>query len=184
MTKIQIDDEVFAHLQANAVPLVDTPNATIRRLLGMDRQPEGLPSASGDAPTRSRQPGRKQVSASLPTLVGTGALEQGETLRLVNYRGEAVPGSDAVIRGSELVWNGQPYSMSRLARILLTRQGYVSTDVRGPRHWVTAAGTSVLALWEEYLEDQSDLRALREREGEASVPFDDVMRDLSTHGLI
>jgi len=34
---IRIDDEVFAHLQKNATALKDSPNAVIRRLLGLDK---------------------------------------------------------------------------------------------------------------------------------------------------
>ena len=36
--KIEIDDEVFKLLQAQAVPLVDTPNSALRRLLFEDRR--------------------------------------------------------------------------------------------------------------------------------------------------
>lgn len=184
MTTIQIDEEVFAHLQSHAVPLIDTPNATIRRLLGMDRASTSGAKEPDRAPQAVRRSGRKQASASLATLVGVSVLTSGETLRLVDYRGESVSGSDASIRGNELVWNGQPYSMSRLARILLTRQGYVSTDVRGPRHWVTASGTSILELWETYLEDKSDRQALLDRADEPSVRLDEMVRDLSVRGLI
>lgn len=179
MTTIQIDEEVFAHLQSHAVPLVDTPNATLRRLLEIGPAGDPVPSHSGRPPARPRRNGRKQASANLATLVGAGTLKQGEVLRLVNYRGEPVDGSEATVRGNELNWSGQLYSMSKLARILLSRQGYLSTDVRGPRHWVTTRGTSILALWEEYLEDESDRRALRERAGEPTVSLEDVVRDLS-----
>ena len=34
---IRIDDEVFAYLQKNATALKDSPNAVIRRLLGLDK---------------------------------------------------------------------------------------------------------------------------------------------------
>ena len=36
-TDIEIDDEVFARLQAQAIPLVDSPNDVLRRLLGLDK---------------------------------------------------------------------------------------------------------------------------------------------------
>ena len=36
MPKISIDDEVFAALQANAEPFVDTPNSVLRRMLDLD----------------------------------------------------------------------------------------------------------------------------------------------------
>jgi hypothetical protein len=37
---IRIDDEVFALLQKNATALKDSPNAVIRRLLGLDKPEE------------------------------------------------------------------------------------------------------------------------------------------------
>lgn len=38
---IRVDDEVFARLQSLAEPFVDTPNGTLRRLLGLDRPASG-----------------------------------------------------------------------------------------------------------------------------------------------
>lgn len=38
---IRVDDEVFARLQSLAEPFVDTPNSTLRRLLGLDRPASG-----------------------------------------------------------------------------------------------------------------------------------------------
>lgn len=38
---IRVDDEVFAKLQSMAEPLVDTPNSTLRRLLGLDTPASG-----------------------------------------------------------------------------------------------------------------------------------------------
>ncbi len=35
---IRIDDDVFQYLQRQAVPLVDTPNDVLRRLLGLEKQ--------------------------------------------------------------------------------------------------------------------------------------------------
>ena len=43
---IEIDDEVFAALQKEAVPLVDTPNDVLRRLLGLGSTEER--AAAGD----------------------------------------------------------------------------------------------------------------------------------------
>ena len=37
MPVIRIDDEVFKALQERAVPLLDTPNSVLRRLLGLDK---------------------------------------------------------------------------------------------------------------------------------------------------
>jgi len=51
MRTIRIDDEVFAHIQKAAIPLVDDPNSALRRLLG-------LPTlvAADRAPKRQRTP--------------------------------------------------------------------------------------------------------------------------------
>ncbi|MER6027864.1 hypothetical protein [Streptomyces sp. NPDC001851] len=38
---IRVDDEVFAKLQSLAEPFVDTPNSTLRKLLGLDRAASG-----------------------------------------------------------------------------------------------------------------------------------------------
>ena len=37
MTVIRIDEEVWKELQKRAVPLVDTPNSTLRRVLGLEQ---------------------------------------------------------------------------------------------------------------------------------------------------
>lgn len=36
---IRIDDDVFQHLQKQAVPLVDTPNDVLRRVFGFNKSP-------------------------------------------------------------------------------------------------------------------------------------------------
>ena len=39
---IEVDDDVFAEMQARAVPLVDTPNTVLRRLLGLSGDAEAM----------------------------------------------------------------------------------------------------------------------------------------------
>ena len=47
---IRIDDDVFQCLQKQAVPLVDTPNDVLRRLLGLEKQkPETINKPSGNS---------------------------------------------------------------------------------------------------------------------------------------
>ncbi len=48
--QVELDDETFAELQRRAVPLVDTPNSVIRRLLGLSKL---LPD--GEAPPVPRR---------------------------------------------------------------------------------------------------------------------------------
>ena len=47
---IRIDDNVFQYLQKQAVPLVDTPNDVLRRLLGLEKQqPETINKPSSNS---------------------------------------------------------------------------------------------------------------------------------------
>ena len=39
MRNIEIDDEVFGYLQSKAVPFVETPNLTLRRLFSLNGKP-------------------------------------------------------------------------------------------------------------------------------------------------
>ncbi|MEW2133284.1 hypothetical protein [Streptomyces sp. NPDC005435] len=68
MRTIQVDDEVFAYLQSRSVPLVDTPNDVLRRLLLMNQGPV---AAQEDA----RRPG------SLMPLIEAGLVAPGDKLR-------------------------------------------------------------------------------------------------------
>ncbi|MGR0319456.1 DUF4357 domain-containing protein [Agromyces sp. ZXT2-3] len=47
--KIEVDDEVFAALQAMAEPFVDTPNSVLRRVLGVDVRSPSAPDPSQEA---------------------------------------------------------------------------------------------------------------------------------------
>ena len=38
MKNIEIDDEVFSYLQSKAIPFVETPNLTLRRLFSLNAQ--------------------------------------------------------------------------------------------------------------------------------------------------
>ncbi|WP_324786630.1 DUF4357 domain-containing protein [Streptomyces sp. H51] len=69
LRKIDVDDEVYAHLEQAATPLVDTPNSVLRRLLGLDRD---------TATTKPNQ------HSPLATLVTSGRLSVGQ--RLVWHR--------------------------------------------------------------------------------------------------
>ncbi|MFI6581753.1 hypothetical protein [Embleya sp. NPDC050493] len=78
---IRVDEEVFAAIQAEAVAFVDTPNSTLRRILGLDEGRE--PTASDDAPetTPTQTAPREQ---RLAPFLNDGRLEAGQ--RLVWHR--------------------------------------------------------------------------------------------------
>ncbi|MEU3354170.1 hypothetical protein [Streptomyces sp. NPDC037389] len=74
---IRVDDEVFAQLQSLAKPFVDTPNSTLRRLLGL----EGDDAATAPEKKTSRGTVRDQT---LAPLLADGRLTAGQ--RLVWHR--------------------------------------------------------------------------------------------------
>lgn len=166
MQTIEIDTDVFAFLQKNARPFVDTPNSTLRRLLGLDGakvQPQKK-SASGSDPeleallaeslaiaaSRSKAP-----KADLQLLAQKGLLRNGQKLYLIDYQGNRVQKISASLSGADLIYNGQRYSMSNLAQQLLGKAGFKSNSVRGPAHWGTDDGKTVKDLWQQYLDSQS-----------------------------
>lgn len=164
MESIKIDNDVFAHLQKHARPFVDTPNSTLRRLLGIDvvvsttspKKPtpavdleldELLAESLAAASSRSKAP-----KADLEVLVKNGSLQNGQKLYLVDYQDNRVKKLFAVISGGDLIYNDQRYSMSNLAQELLASVGFKSNSVRGPAHWVTDDGKSIKQLWQQHLD--------------------------------
>lgn len=166
MQTIEIDNDVFAFLQENARPFVDTPNSTLRRLLDLDgakaHAPKKSPSGSDAdldallaeslaiATARSKAP-----KADLQLLAQKGVLRNGQKLYLIDYQGNRVQKISASLSGADLIYNGQRYSMSNLAQQLLGQAGFKSNSVRGPAHWVTDDGKTVKDLWQQYLDSQS-----------------------------
>ena len=166
MESIKIDSDVFAHLQKHALQFVDTPNSTLRRLLGIetvvgaagvkksgpavDAELDALLAESlAAASSRSKAP-----KADLEVLVKNGFLRNGQKLYLVDYQGNRVQKLSVVISGGDVIYNSQRYSMSNLAQELLASVGFKSNSVRGPAHWVTDDGKSIKDIWQQYL-DQS-----------------------------
>lgn len=159
MHLIRVDDEVYALLERSARPFVDTPNATLRRLLGLgqpasdasltesSREPDEFDAILDEATFGTRRPRARAERVDLAALVRSGAMREGEKLRLVDFAGRKVPGVEARLEGSRLRHGGRSHSMSALARQLLGAEGYRSEAVRGPAHWVNARGESVLAVW-------------------------------------
>ena len=161
MPSIQVDDEVFAFLQQNAKPFVDSPNTTLRRLLGVEsRQEPTNTKAVGDEleqllqePLESQR--TKAPKADLRALVRAGLLREGERLYLVDYQGQRVPQQEAVVARAMLAFKGQHYTMSNLAQELLKKVGFKSSSVRGPSHWANAKGATITALWQQWTEAPS-----------------------------
>jgi Restriction Enzyme Adenine Methylase Associated len=155
--RIEVDDEVFALLQQHARPFLDTPNSTVRRLIGLDAPVRSADSADDDSDLElllqdSQESSRtKAPKASLPKLVQHGLLQAGERLFLVDYKGNRVPQQEATVSGSGLLHKGHHYSMSDLSQALLRKQGFVSRSVRGPLHWQNSKGESVAELWQRLL---------------------------------
>jgi len=151
MRTIEIDDEVFAYLQRKAIPYVETPNLTLRRLFNLNgrKPPENI---LNDQPLQTKQKKRKKPKANLSTLVKNGLLNEGQTLFLYDYHGNKIDGYEATVSGKQLSRGGKTLSMSDLAKICLQEIGYKSDSVRGPAHWNNSDGISVLELWRQYLE--------------------------------
>jgi hypothetical protein len=154
--RIDIDDAVFTHLQSKAIAFVETPNDTLRRLLGIESTPK--PAGRTTRVVRSGKMERKP-KASLGRLIQAGLLKNGQKLVLHDYQGREVPNAVAYIGGDGIFASldrKRLYSMSDLAQELLKKQGYQSDSVRGPAHWYAEDGRSISEIWESYLEDLID----------------------------
>lgn len=150
MKTIEIDDEVYAYLQSKAIAFVESPNQSIRRLLGLNKK-ESIPRRIIPAADR------KKPKANLHELVSAGLLAEKQQVYLRDYRGQEISGCVATIFQGSLIWNEKSYSMSKLAKIFLKKQGYESEDVRGPAFWFTEDGVSIKNLWERYLKKNYDI---------------------------
>ncbi|MCP5277406.1 MAG: hypothetical protein H6935_03485 [Thiobacillus sp.] len=161
MQTIKIDDEVFSFLQTHAKPFVDTPNATLRRLLGLNSSPltarATTDKSSGELDldqllTESMElynSRKKAPKTNLEALIQHGLVKEGETVFLVDYQGQKQDGLEATVTRNRLKYQDKFYSMSNLAKKLLLKLGYKSTDVRGPTHWVNHDGISIWDLWQQ-----------------------------------
>jgi hypothetical protein len=157
MKKIEIDDEVFAYLQSKAIPFVDSPNLTLRRLFklnGTSAKTDIVNSKKLQVPI-SRELRKKRPKANLPSLVQAGLLDEGQVLYLHDYQGNQIGnqirGYEAKVSGKSLLWNNKIVSMSELASQCLKSEGFSSSSVRGPAHWYNADSISVKELWNQFL---------------------------------
>jgi hypothetical protein len=161
MPTIEVDPDVLEAIKGQALPWVDSsPSDTLRRLLGLNGEQERAPltasigNGAGAKPrpaSTGATPSGRQRKVDLWTLQQAGFLVEGQALHLRDYSGKPVPGADATVGPvNKLVMNGRRSSMSLLASRLLKRAGYAAHSVRGPAHWFTADGVSVLDLWKRY----------------------------------
>jgi predicted CopG family antitoxin len=148
MKTIEVDDEVYAYLQSKAIAFEEDPNLTLRRLFRISKseRDQMRPQISAG---RSKKP-----KADLHALVKAGLMKEGQKLFLRDYQGHEVEGYEAVVSQGSLIWNGQKYSMSDLAKELLKKQGYRSDSVRGPMFWFTKDGVSIKDIWARHLKSE------------------------------
>lgn len=169
MITIEIDDQIYSFLRANAIPYVEKePSDTLRRLLGIPKEAtttkplikldfSNLVSNPATANTNlSKVEARtKKRKTNIPELLRAGMLQDGQKLIFRDYGGHQYPEYDVVLSGSSLVWGKRAYSMSDLAQTLLKKHGYKNDFVRGPIFWVTKEGKTVAELWDKYLKSHA-----------------------------
>lgn len=133
---IRVDDEVYAALQAEAKPFIDTPNSVLRRKFGL--APEGS-STAAPAPAA-------QGATKLGVLIREGVLSAGE--RLVWRRAQQGKTHEAkVLADGAVLTEGdvRHLSPSGAARHVA---GY---EVNGWRSWrQESTGKTLEELWDEY----------------------------------
>ena len=95
-------------------------------------------------------PGRTRKSnVKLSSLIEKNILTNGQELFLC--RGSDIfKEQKATINGDRLTYQGEIYSMSKLASILLEKVGFHAPTVRGTMCWVTENGKSILEIWNEH----------------------------------
>jgi hypothetical protein len=152
MRNVELDDDVFQALERRVQGFGDTPNLVVRRLLGIAplvATPKAEPKPS-NVSTQKHKRG-KAPKTNLRDLVRVGSLSEGQVLFMRDYQGNEIKGVQATVRGNDLEFKGNIYSMSALTRQHMKSQGYDSDSYRGPQFWYTAKGKSVKELWDEYL---------------------------------
>lgn len=149
MVTIEIDDELYSFLTNQAIAFVDkTPNDVLKRLLKI-----GKSSVRNDQPIIHTIRRRKKPKANLLDLVNAGLLRNEQDLFLHDYQGNKLNGYKAKLMNGSLLYNGQSFSMSKLAEILLKENGFKSNSVRGPIFWFTENGKSIQELWDIFLKN-------------------------------
>lgn len=150
MPRIDVDDDVFKHLQSNAIAYVESPNDTLRRLLGLQPRRASI----SRTPPLTRRP-----KASLGRLIAAGLITNGQKLFLHDYQGRRVQDAVAYVGGDGVfpsLDRKRLCSMSDLAAELLKKTGYKADAVRGPSHWRTEDGRSITEIWDAHLDQDGN----------------------------
>ena len=142
---IRIDDQVMEELKKQAVNLglvFEPPNATLRRVLGLDMD--------GDSVKPLHKKARK---VRLEELVSKGLLSDGKFLYFYHTRLFTNERAQVITSSNQLKYEGDGhlYSVSKLAKVLLKKHGFKhdELDVRGPIYWKTEDGKLLHELNEQ-----------------------------------
>ena len=153
MRQILVDEEVWGFLQSKAEPFVDKePNHVLRRLFGLNGASGIKKDRTPQPNTSSRVKTQKKEKTNVIQLIKSDLIKQGQTLYLMDYRGQLHRNFFATVAGRHLNYKERRVSMSELAKDLLKQLGHQSESVRGPAHWATEDGVTIKDLWEKYLD--------------------------------
>jgi hypothetical protein len=162
MKTIEIDDQTYSYLQANAIAFVETPGDVIKRLLVIpvnadlsnNVKTNELVKQDNSDTSKNTNTKRKKPKTNLPELIRAGLLKNGQRLFFQDYRGNRYHQYQVTLSSSSLIWKNNSYSMSDLAQELLNKHGYDNDFVRGPLFWITEEGKTVKELWDKYLNNR------------------------------
>ncbi len=125
MKLIRIDQEVWKFLMKNAVPLEDTPNSALRRLLGIDRKKTGKSKRGRSSRTRT-----DQTAFLLPVLeILRECGGKAEAKRVIQQledkmKDQLKPVDHERLRSGQIRWK----NTAQWARNELVTEGYLSKD--------------------------------------------------------
>jgi len=127
MRKIEIDDDVFAHLQRHARPLMDKENDVLRRLL-FDGGEDGAATSGGDTPRPPTNRPSRGTGDLMPYIEG-GLLAAGDELEYRQPRKGLVHrarvGADGWIET-----DSGPFK-----KVSPSLKAYTGTEINGWSHW-------------------------------------------------
>lgn len=149
MKTIEIDDDIYAFLQSQAIPFIETePNLVLRRLL-LNKSVAPIILLKEKSETRKQH--IKSQKVDLSKLIANGYLKEGQKLTFKHNK--LSKPYEAQVSRSCLLYEGKRYMMSSVVRIILDQEGlaFPSRSYRGPIYWFNSDGLSVSELWEQLL---------------------------------